>query len=86
MGGLSVRWVIKYLGGVQQNWGGQCEIVGRIGVSCRRGTIWNDQRSLLIPAGGLGRCEPPSGSRAESLWGPGGKAAGSSWNFAFSSI
>ena len=27
MGGSSVGWVIKFLGGVQRNWAGQCEIV-----------------------------------------------------------
>ena len=36
MGGSSVGRVIKLLGGVQQNWAGQCEIVGGVGLSCRR--------------------------------------------------
>ena len=30
------------------------------------GTICNDLRSLPLPAGGLGRCESPSGSRGQS--------------------
>ena len=46
MGGLSVGWVIKFMGGIKQNWAGQCEIVDWVGLSY--------QRSLLIPAGGLG--------------------------------
>ena len=46
------------MGGVQQNWAGQCEIVGGVGLSCR-GTICNDQRSLLIPAVGLGVLRAP---------------------------
>ena len=28
MGGSSAGWVIKFLGGLQQNWAGQCEVVG----------------------------------------------------------
>ena len=31
MGGSSVGRVIKFLGGVQQNWAGQREIVGGVG-------------------------------------------------------
>ena len=36
MGGSSVGWVIKFLGGVQQNRAVQCEIVGGVGLSCQR--------------------------------------------------
>ena len=36
MGGSSVGRFIKILGGVQQNWAGQYEIVGGVGLSCRR--------------------------------------------------
>ena len=36
MGGSSVGRVIKFLGGVQQNWAGQCEIVSEVGLPCRR--------------------------------------------------
>ena len=35
MGVLSVGRVLKFLGGVQQNWAGQCEIIGGVGLSCR---------------------------------------------------
>ena len=36
MGGSSVGRVIKVFGGVQQNWAGQCKIVGGVGLSCPR--------------------------------------------------
>ena len=36
MGGSSVGRFIKFLGEVQQNWAGQCDIVGGVGLSCRR--------------------------------------------------
>ena len=79
MGGSSVGRVIKFLGGVKQNWAGQCEVVG----GGRAIVICNDQQSLLIPA--VGRCKPRSRPRAEPGGGPGDKAPGSSWDFAFSS-
>ena len=34
MGGSSVARVIKFLGGVPQDWAGQCQIVGWVGLSC----------------------------------------------------
>ena len=73
------------MGGVQQNWAGQCEIVGGVGLSCR-GTICNVPRALLISAGVLGVLRaPPAGPGQNPGGGPGGKALRSSWNFAFSS-
>ena len=64
MGGSSVGRVIKFLGGVQRNWAGQCEIVGGVG-------------SLLIPAGGLaGAVSPPAGPEQSPGGGAGRKAPG----------
>ena len=34
MGGSSFGRVIMFLGGVQQNWADQCEIVGGVGLPC----------------------------------------------------
>ena len=48
------------------------------------GTICNDHRFISYAAGGLGGAKPPpSRSRAEVWWGPGGKAPWSSGNLAF---
>ena len=68
MGGSSVGWVTKFLDGVQQNWAGQCEIVGGVGLSCR-GTICNGQWSLLIPAGDLGVLRAPQQVQGRTLVG-----------------
>ena len=59
-GGSSVGRVLKFLGGVQQNWAGQCEIVGGVGLSRRRHDM---QLATVIANSSWGRCEPPSGSR-----------------------
>ena len=53
MGGSSVGRVIKILGGVQQNWAGQCEIVGGYGYRAIV-LIPGGRAIVLIPAGGLG--------------------------------
>ena len=64
---------IKFLDGVQQNWAGQREIVGGVGLSCRS-TICNDQRSLLIPVGGMGGAVSPLAGPGQSPGGcPGAK-------------
>ena len=68
-GGSSVGRILKFLGGVQQNWAGQCEIVGGVGLSRRRHDM---QLATVIANSGWGRCEPPSGSRgAKHLEAPG---------------
>ena len=69
MGGSSVRRVIKFLGGVQQNWAGQCEMLaGRAVVSETRYAMTNDQRSLLIPELGSGPGQSSGGVQGQSPW------------------
>ena len=85
MGASSVGRVIKFLGRVQQNWAGQCEIVGGVGLSCQRHDM---QRPTVIANSSwvpVGAVSPPGGSGQSPGGGPGSKAPGSSWNFAFSS-
>ena len=74
-------WEFRLLGGVQQNWAGQCEIVGWVGLSCLARYAMTNGHCLFQ----LGRCEPPVGPGQSPGGGPGGKIPGSSWNFAFSS-